>query len=183
MTARQTILPRLWLMTDERLGEALWDAVDRLPGGQAGVVFRHHSTDESLRRTMGRKLADLCRKRNLTLAVSRDTALARQVAADLVHNPLSPSGPMAFSRAVHSFADAIAARDEGAALAFVSPVFATRSHPGQEPLGIEAAIVIARAFGGPAIALGGMDAERFAPFKGAFHGWAGIDAWLKAERR
>ena len=74
----------------------------------------------------------------------------------------------------------MAARDEGAALGIVSPVFATRSHPGQEPLGIEAAIALARAFDGPAIALGGMNAERFAPLKGAFHGWAGIDAWLKS---
>ena len=38
MQCRQT-LPRLWLMTDERVGDALIPAVERLPRG-AGTVFR-----------------------------------------------------------------------------------------------------------------------------------------------
>src|SRR5439155_26981070 len=35
-------LPRLWLMTDERQGDGLWAALERMPRG-AGVVFRHYS--------------------------------------------------------------------------------------------------------------------------------------------
>jgi thiamine-phosphate pyrophosphorylase len=74
-------------------------------------------------------------------------------------------------------AEAEAARNEGASLIFVSPVFETRSHPGQEPLGIARASQIALASTVPAIALGGMNAQRFARLE-HFHGWAGIDAWL-----
>jgi thiamine-phosphate pyrophosphorylase len=62
----------------------------------------------------------------------------------------------------------------------VSPVHSTRSHPGQAPLGPAKALRIARAAGVPAIALGGMDAHKFARLEG-FHGWAGIDAWLGDE--
>jgi thiamine-phosphate pyrophosphorylase len=77
--------------------------------------------------------------------------------------------------------DAIAARGEGAALVFISPVYPTLSHPGQPALGAERAIELARAAGVPAIALGGMTKDRFAPLEqGGFHGWAGIDAWDKA---
>jgi thiamine-phosphate pyrophosphorylase len=65
-------------------------------------------------------------------------------------------------------------------LVFVSPVRATTSHPGQPPLGPERAGEIARATGVPAIALGGMDAEKFALLeREGFYGWAGIDAWLR----
>jgi hypothetical protein len=41
--------------------------------------------------------------------------------------------------------------------------------------------------GCPAIALGGMNAERFAEldaaFSGSFHGYAGIDCWLSERLR
>src|SRR5689334_929118 len=50
MPARQP-LPRLWLMTDERLGERLPDAIARLPNG-AGIVFRHYSLAEAARRAL-----------------------------------------------------------------------------------------------------------------------------------
>ena len=50
MRARQP-LPRLWLMTDERQGDGLFDAIARLPDG-AGIVFRHYSLPESERRAL-----------------------------------------------------------------------------------------------------------------------------------
>ena len=59
---------------------------------------------------------------------------------------------------------------------FVSPIFATRSHPGGKVLGPARAQRIARKLRVPAIALGGMDAERFRGLDW-FYGWAAIDAW------
>ena len=44
-------LPRLWLMTDERLGERLADAVARVPD-DAGIVFRHYRLGETDRRAL-----------------------------------------------------------------------------------------------------------------------------------
>ena len=35
---------RGWLMTDERMGERLWEAIDRLPSGSGGIVFRHYQS-------------------------------------------------------------------------------------------------------------------------------------------
>lgn len=64
----------------------------------------------------------------------------------------------------------------GADAVFVSPVFATRSHPGAEVLGVQGAERIARGLRVPVIALGGMDAARFGELDG-FYGWAAIDAW------
>lgn len=180
MIPRQTAWPRQWLMTDERIGERLWEAVERLPRNDGGVVFRHYATGAQERRALARGVAEACRRRGLVLAIARDGELARAVGADLIHNPAEPPAGLPFSRAVHSITEADAAREQGAALVFVSPVFPTRSHPGQVPLGIELALRIARTAGVPAIALGGMDANRFAKLeREGFYGWAAIDAWLK----
>ncbi|QIL01568.1 thiamine phosphate synthase [Sphingomonas sinipercae] len=176
MTARHSLWPTRWLMTDERIGERLWPAIGRLPAG-GGIVFRHYGLGADERRRLAERVAADCRDRGLVLAVAGDEALARAVGAALVHNPLEPGG-LPFSRSVHSLREAMEAKAQGAALLFVSPVHATRSHPGQRQLGEAAAVEIAKAAGVPAIALGGMTEERFEGVAGAFHGWAGIDAWL-----
>ena len=179
MTTRQRDWPRQWLMTDERLGKRLWEAIDRLPHGQAGIVFRHYATASEERAKLAEKVAELCHSHGLRLAVARDERLARWVKADLVHNPSAPPKHLPCSYAVHSFDDAEAGRAAGAGLVFVSPVYETRSHPGRRALGIELASRIAGAAGVPAIALGGMDAAKFALLeREGFYGWAGIDDWL-----
>ena len=179
MASRQTDWPRQWLMTDERMGEGLWDAIERLDHARGGVVFRHYGSPPDRRESIARRVADLCRRRMLVLAVARDVDLARSLRAQLVHNPAAAIADLPFSRAVHSIEEAKVARSEGAALVFVSPVRPTRSHPGQKALGLEKAAAIACAAGVPAIALGGMDWLAWTGMRDAFHGWAGIDAWMK----
>jgi thiamine-phosphate pyrophosphorylase len=179
MTGRQTDWPREWLMTDERMEERLWDAIHRLPFNRGGVVFRHYGSPPEKRELIAERIADLCRRRKLTLAVARDVDFARWLGAKLIHNPAEKVTDLPFSRAVHSIEEAEAARAEGAALVFVSPLKPTRSHPGREALGKIRAARIARAAGVPAIALGGMDRLAWLEMRDVFHGWAGIDAWIK----
>jgi len=168
-------------MTDERMGERLWQAIDRLPTEHGGIVFRHYATLPVARQKLARRIADICGRQNLALAVARDAELAQMVGADLVHNPAEPPADLPFSRSVHSIEEAGAAEAKGASLVFVSPVFATRSHPGRKPLDRQLALRIARSAGVPAIALGGMNASKFAWLeREGFYGWAGIDAWMRA---
>jgi thiamine-phosphate pyrophosphorylase len=179
MTSRQTPWPRAWLMTDERMGERLWTAIERLPIKDAGIVFRHYRTPPETRATLAMRIADICHRQSLTLAIAADMDLARSLGAGLVHNPTEVPRDMPFSRAVHSLKEAEAAKAEGAALVFVSPVYQTTSHPGRNPLYRPLAVRIAKAAGVPAIALGGMDSLKFARLgRDDFYGWAGIDAWL-----
>ena len=178
MTANQPPWPREWLMTDERFGERLWEAVEALPLG-AAVVFRHYATAE--REPIARRLAEVCRARGLTLAIARDVALAKKLDAQLVHNPKGEPGELPFSRSAHSLEEAVAACRAGASLIFLSPMFSTRSHPGRMPLDREEAKAFVAASEIPVIALGGMTRERFANLeREGFYGWAGIDAWLGA---
>jgi len=165
-------------MTDERLGDRLWEAVDRLPNG-AGIIFRHYRLADSDRLALGTELARRASKRNLTLGVAGSRQLAEQLGAALLHNPDEP-GAFPCSLAVHNEAEARAANEAGAALAFIAPVHATRSHPGRPSLGPGRAAELAALVGCPAIALGGMDESRFLALRErGFHGFAGIDCWLR----
>lgn len=178
MAANQPQWPRKWLMTDERLGERLWDAVAMMPSG-AGVVFRHYRTSDRERVELGLRLAATCDSRGLTLAVAGSVDLAITLGAQLVHNPRGDPGSLTMSRSAHSAKEVAGACRAGAALIFLSPVYATTSHPGQTPLSRDEVRLATAACAAPVIALGGMNQARFDQLEGAgFYGWAGIDAWL-----
>ena len=178
MTANQPQWPREWLMTDERIGERLREAIDRLPVG-SGVVFRHYSMAREERAELAAFVAGRCRDRGLILSIASDVELALSLDAALVHNPSDDPVRLPMSRSAHSLAEARDACDAGATLLFVAPVYPTRSHPGRPNLGHERAVEIARSCPIPSIALGGVDRANFAPLqRDGFYGWAGIDAWL-----
>jgi thiamine-phosphate pyrophosphorylase len=181
MAANQPSWPREWLMTDERIGERLWKAIDRLPQGQGGIVFRHYSLARDERLSLGERIAKAAAERKLVLAVAGSTNLAEQLRAELQHNPEGPTH-LPISLSVHNETDAARARELDSRIAFVSPVRGTRSHPDAPSLGADRAAELARLVNCPAIALGGMTAERFAAleqaYPGLFYGFAGIDCWL-----
>jgi thiamine-phosphate pyrophosphorylase len=156
-------------MTDERQGDALWTALDRLPRG-AGVVFRHYVAAD--RWAVYARVRRVARRRGLVLVVAGE---ARLPGADGVHNR---RGPGLRTGAAHGVAELRRREREGVDLVFVSPVFATQSHAGAAVLGPVRFGLIARLARMPVIALGGMDAAKFSRLErlGAF-GWAGIDAW------
>lgn len=177
MDPSQTEWPRTWLMTDERLGDRIWSAIDRLPEG-SGILFRHYSLDQDARANLAGRVSSICRDRAFALAMAADADLARAIGADLIHKPAVPTPGLPFSLSVHSIPEAVEAAGLGASLVFVSPVLQTRSHPGRPALGPDLATRIAQTARVPAIALGGMDARKFAQLSDDFHGWAAIDAWL-----
>ena len=172
MRSRQP-LPVTWLMTDERLGDGLLAAVGRLPPG-AGIVFRHYSLAPAERRALFNRVRAAATGRLLLLA--GPAAEARAWGADGSHG--RGPGPGLRSAPAHDLKEIRAAEAAGAALVFLSPVFATRSHPDARPLGRLRFGLLARATRLPVIALGGMDAARGESLRalGAY-GWAGIDAW------
>ena len=166
MRARQ---PSLWLMTDERMGEALWDALAQLPRG-AGVVFRHRATPLAERRRLWRLAQGVCRRRGLVLVRAGSERLGR--GPELTHG-----GRGSLTWPAHDRRQAVAAARAGARVVFVSPVFATRSHPNARALGPLRAAAVARGLPVSAVALGGMDARRWRRLRGlGFAGWAAIDA-------
>lgn len=165
-------IPRHWLMTDERMGDALWSALERLPRG-SGVVFRHYRLPAAERRALFGKVAQVTRRRGLLLVRAGPAMPVRGE-----QGSHGRSGPRLMTYPAHSRREAIAAIRGGADALFVSPVFATRSHPGARMLGRVRLGLMIRGLGVPVIALGGMNARRFSGLRGlGVHGWAAIDAW------
>lgn len=167
-------LPQIWLMTDERIGDSLWRALARLPRG-SGVVFRHYGLAPTERRALFARVVKIARRRGLVLVRAGTERLGR--GADGVHGR---RGPGLRTFAAHSRREAVAAMRAGADAVFVSPAFATRSHPGARALGRVRLGLMIRGLRVPAIALGGMDAQRAAGLQPlGVYGWAAIDAWAE----
>lgn len=134
-------------------------------------------------------LLPIVRERHLTLSIANDPQLAQRIGAHGVH--FSEAAMREASRwrvlrphwiltvAAHSLAACATAKQLGADAVFLSPVFATRSHPGAPHLGAVRAMLIARQSPLPVYALGSIDAatarrlydSRFAGFAaiGALH--------------
>lgn len=163
---RRQPLPRLWLMTDERHGEALWTALERLPKG-SGIVFRHYGLAPAERRRLFERVRRVAGRRRLLLL-----AAGKGLRGDGVHGGRHGG----FSASAHDLRELKSAERKGVKLVFLSPAFATRSHPDRRPLGPVRFGLIARQARIPVIALGGVDAQRARRLP-HIYGWAAIDAW------
>jgi thiamine-phosphate pyrophosphorylase len=157
-------------MTDERQGEALWEALERLPRG-SGVVFRHYSLGPAERRELFGRVRRVAKRRRLLLLTA-----GGRLRADGLHNG---RGRGLRSASAHNLAQLRTAERSGAKLVFLSPAFVTRSHPAVRALGPVRFGLVSSQARVPVIALGGVDARRARRLP-HIYGWAGIDAWMSS---
>lgn len=163
------IVPRLWLMTDERMPDLI-ASVRRLPRG-SGIVFRHYKTPLHERRRLFRRLHRIAVARGLLIVRAGGDRMAGEAGTHARRGGGFATWP------VHDRKEAVRAVRCGADALFVSPIHATRSHAGARGIGGREGRRIGQGFGVPLIALGGMDARRFRHLAArGFHGWAAIDA-------
>jgi thiamine-phosphate diphosphorylase len=165
-------LPRLHAITDERIARRadLLDVARELAKG-GGSQLAFHARGRSLGGREHYELAvRLSDSQTVRLFVNDrlDVALAVPTAGvQLGHGSLPVSAARALNplwwigKSVHDLAEAEAARTEGADYLVVGPVFATASHPGRAPLGLQRLQAIASAVDGlPVIAIGGITVDR-----------------------
>ena len=171
MSKRHHCLPQIWLMTDERLGDGLIPAIRALPRG-SGIVFRHYATGPKARRCLFRAVRREARRFGHMVLLAGPPQLARGWGADGTHGRHFG----ALTAPVHSIPEMRAAEQKGARLLFLSPIYATQSHPGARSLGRIRFLALHQQARRPVIALGGMTAARFARIKAVgIYGWAAID--------
>ena len=155
-------LPALWFLTDEaRAGDPIV-AARALPPG-TGMVLRHYGAPN--RAELAVALAAIAHERGLFLLVGADPSLARAVRAHGVHLPrrelahqVRPSIGGWRTLSAHSrreLEDALRWRPDAV---FLSPVFATESHPSAAALGPSRFAALARDCPVPVIGLGGLAA-------------------------
>jgi thiamine-phosphate pyrophosphorylase len=148
MRRRQTI-PSQWLIIADTKEDAV-AAAQRLPRGSGMLLLEPIPAAAMLR------LRALARQRRLTIVVERLQSAAR------VHDN-------------RELLKALLARSE---LILLSPIHPTASHLGWKPMSRMRAATLARLAGRRAVALGGMNARRYAKIAPlGFIGWAGISAF------
>jgi len=181
---RHLPLPDVWLFTDERLGglhadDLLWRAIDSLPRG-GGIVFRHHGLVPAARRTLALAVSRAARAKGLVLVLADPPA---GVARHGVHNARhrGPGARGLGTASAHTARELHAAFRNGADVAFLSPVFATRSHPGAPTLGPLRFGLLARAARGPVVPLGGMNPRNAGRLNA--RRFAAIDHWVSIAAR
>lgn len=166
----------LVLMTDDR--DADWvGAARRLPPGSVIVVRGH---DAGKRAALAHSLS------GFTLLIADDPGLAVHIGAAGLHLPQARMKEAAYWRArfphwiITSSAHSLRALMQAYALdaVFLSPVFATASHPGAAPLNPARAAMIAAHAPVPVYALGGVTARNAALLGPAFSGIAAIGSLL-----
>jgi thiamine-phosphate pyrophosphorylase len=167
----------LVLFTDDR--KADWArAARRLPPGSLVVV---RGRTAKTRAALAEMLDGIA-----PLLIAGDAGLAARVGAAGLHLPEARIGEAAHWRARHPDWIITAAAHGTRALTrahqvdalFLSPVFATASHPGTPSLGAARAALIAASSPVPVYALGGVTARNAALLASAFSGVAAIGALL-----
>lgn len=176
------LYPQIWLMTDARNDAGLEKSIKALPRG-SGIVFRHYHLPPDQRRERFEAVKDGARRGGHILLLADTPLAARRWGADGVYGWRGEGrryrhhgATMLHAAPVHNLREIAMATHYGSYLFFLSPAFATRSHPGQRPLNrvqLRRLVALCRK---PVILLGGMDAERYRQLAdlGAY-GWAAID--------
>jgi thiamine-phosphate pyrophosphorylase len=152
-------LPTLWLFTDSKRLADPRAAAAHLPRGLAGIVFRHDGQPN--RMALGRELVRICRTRRLALVVAGDVRLAAVLGAGVHLRGGRWPGPIRrrglITSSAHDGSELRRACQNRADLVFLSPAFATASHPGEGALGACRWSALARLARCPVAALGGID--------------------------
>lgn len=169
-------LPDLWLISDARNDAVLERALTRLPRG-SGFIFRHYHLAPEERFARFTQLRRITRARGHLLILADSALTAKEWGADGYYGSprgLAPrrTGLLAIA-AVHDLAEIAQANRCRADAVLLSPVFATRSHPGTRPLGPLRFRLLASHLAMPVIALGGMNTRSAHRLK--WTRWAAID--------
>ena len=169
-------LPALWLVSDARNDAGLERALARLPRG-SGLIYRHYHLADAERLARFRALRRLARARGHIVILAGSALTAQRWGADGIYGAPPALWPrragLLHLATAHNLAELGQAARLGADAALLSPVHATRSHPGGAVLGRVRFRLLARQAALPVIALGGMNAARARTLRWAR--WAAID--------
>ncbi len=182
---RRQLVPVAWLMTDDRLGDAMLRIAARMPPRSAIIIRPHALAGTNVPRLLS-QMRRIARARRHLLLWGGKGCPAGIDGVHLRHGERRPNARFFISRPVHNQREAWMARMRGADAVLISPVNNTQSHRDAAPLGQQgfARLAAMLSADSAAIGLGGMDARRLAALRrfGA-HGWAAIDAWTMKQSR
>jgi len=152
----------VFFMTDAARGFDGLKVCEHLPKGTFIVLRDYEAPD---RESLARSLRLVTRKCQQYLLIAGNARLARKIGADGIHLPeymlgkgLRTHGFRIVTAACHNRMAMKRAREMGVDYMFVSPVFATGSHPDAKPLGVHRFVRLTNGQKTKHVALGGVNA-------------------------
>ncbi len=174
--------PPLCLIADpQRLpsGQLLPALTAAMAGGLRWIVLRLKERPDRTLRTQFLRLSEVAAERGAQVFLNSPEALPelRSHGLHLTQSALEEWGeeggiPRPFGVSCHDAACLDKAARLGAGYAFLSPLFATATHPDAKPLGVDTFAALAQSSSLPLLALGGITPERVAAARQA--GAAGV---------
>lgn len=166
----------LALFSDDRRGPDILGMAKALPPvpqiPPLAVIFRHDSLTPDARRHLAMAVRDMVQARGHLFVMARSDLPG----ADGCHAITSMGRVRTWP--VHNGQERMVAARAGADAGFISPVFATRSHPGARGLGPARAIALAARAPFACLALGGMTTQSARRLQGTpFQGFGAIGAF------
>lgn len=180
--------PMFFLMSDPARLPDPAAVLRHLPKG-AAVILRH--SDETALTALARRILPQAERLGLKVLLSNAVRLACRLGCAGVHlsEAQARKGPLRLRPLKPGFIITVAAHDRrglwraeraGAHLVFLSPVFATKSHPDARALGPLRFAALARTTPLPVVALGGVTPNRAKRLAlGPARGLAAIEAWAE----
>lgn len=180
MEKKSFVLPKLVFVThgqekDTQKNLALYESA--LMGGVDAILLREPELASSKLLAVASQLRILTQKYHAKLLIHSHADVAKAVGADGIHLRAADMHEvtamknwlqfdMLFSVSCHDLSELKEAKKEGADYAFLSPVFATKSHPEALGLGIDVFHDLAKQSPLPIIALGGVEIQNRALLAG-----------------
>lgn len=176
MDVRNSTLPSVWLISDARNDAILGTALKRLPRG-SGFIYRHYHLGDPKRWERFRTLRRAAKACGHTVILSDSALTATEWGADGIYGSPRSLWPrragLLHLATAHDMGELGLANRLGADAVLLSPVFATKSHPGGTTLGPAHFRLLAQHSRAPVIALGGMTSHRARTLQ--WPQWAAID--------
>jgi len=145
-------------------------AIENLPKNSA-VIFREYDLPAQEREKLAQEIIAICRKNNHKILIGKNFELARKLKADGVHfsdndrlslqilNRRNLPQKFILSVACHNFLSVLKFRKLKVDAVFISPIFATKSHPEAKLIGLQALSRIILKAKHPIYALGGINSQ------------------------
>jgi len=162
-------LPLMFFFTDRRAIKNIFSVIKNLPKDTA-IIIREYDLNQNQRLDFAKKIINIAKKKSLKVFVGKNWQLAIKIKADGVHfsdyddakkclwksNKIL-SKKLLISYSCHSLKSIKIAEKYGCDLIFCSPIFVTKTHPQQKPIGCFGLRNLVSKTSIPIYALGGVD--------------------------
>lgn len=179
-------LPKMFFFTDRKRIANVFDVVENLPENSA-IIIREYDLKADERLSFAKQIIVIAHRKNLKVLVGKDWNLAEEIGADGVHfsdldqDFMIPKNrhKLILSYSCHQTESIIKAEKLNVDLVFYSPIFASKSHPNQQPVGINGLRNFTKKTLLPVYALGGIDEKNIKLLKNTnISGVGGISMFL-----